>query len=77
MLDAVEGAGERLACSFTTTWTDGNTTTATLSLIGEHGDDSSFAVTDISFQAQNTPAYVTDLAHGTDLCIDGSGREIA
>ena len=62
---------------FTTTWTDVNTTTATLSLIGEHGDDSSFAITDIAFQAQNTPAYVTDWAHGTDLCIDGSGREVA
>ena len=62
---------------FTTTWTDVNTTTATLSLIGEHGDDSSFAITDVAFQAQNTPAYVTDWANGTDLCIDGSGREVA
>ncbi|HVP75745.1 MAG TPA: hypothetical protein VMS63_06970, partial [Gaiellaceae bacterium] len=61
----------------TTYWTAGaGTTTATLSLIGEHGDDSSFAVTDVSLQAQNTPAYVTDWT-GTDLCIDGSGREVA
>ncbi len=61
----------------TTYWTAGaGTTSATLSLIGEHGDDSSFAVTDVSLQAQNTPAYVTDWAHGSDLYIDGSGREV-
>ena len=38
---------------FTTTWTDVNTTTATLSLIGEHGDDSSFAVTHSCFRPEH------------------------
>ena len=53
-----------------------NTTTATLSLKGEqNGEDASYAVTDLSMQAINTPAYTTDFANGSDLWIDGSGRE--
>ena len=63
---------------FSVLWTDGNTATATLTLAGEqNGEDASYAVTDLSMQAINTPEYTTNFASGVNLWVDGSGRETA
>ena len=81
--ESCAGSSTTATHTFCVTFTlDGGTTTATLELKGEqNGQDSSYAIDNLSVQAVNTKSYVTDFANtsgsAVPLFLDASGRKTA